>query len=413
MKKPIQPSSTNSPLPAFIENGELQHSDFLRSKRILLFANTDWYLYNFRLGLAERLRRLGCEVVLAAPDGKYRDRIVEAGFRYECVNFSVQSMEIREQINLYRRISKVIADVRPDLVHHFTIKCILFGGLAASRQQIPSVHSVTGLGHLFVSNQMRARVLRRLVVPLYRYLFHDRRSRVIFQNCEDRDHLARATRMRKDQFTLIRGSGADCNKFVPSRVDRSPCKVLFASRLLHEKGVFELLRATDQLKADGVEFQLIVAGEPYPGNPSSLTESEIGRVKDVAQYLGHVDDMPSLLEKTDIVVLPSHHEGTPRILLEAGAAGKPLIATDIAGCRGVVVPGRNGYLVPVGSVLELSNSLRELIENPLRRIAFGKESRQIVLENFSEESVIERTIEVYRRFIIDRQLSGKSQPQSV
>ena len=204
----------------------------------------------------------------------------------------------------------------------------------------------------------------------------------------------------KDKATLIRGSGADCKRFCPTDQPREPgpCRLLFASRLLKEKGVWELLEAVKQLRAENVLVELLLAGDIYPENPSSLTEEDIKNMSnmDGVTVLGHSDDMPALFRRADIVVLPSYKEGTPRVLIEAGASGKPLIATDIAGCRGVVIPGENGELVPVVDVVALKDVIKKLLDIKLQK-QYGKRSREIVVEQFSEELVIQRTLEVYEK----------------
>jgi glycosyltransferase involved in cell wall biosynthesis len=178
-------------------------------------------------------------------------------------------------------------------------------------------------------------------------------------------------------------------------------KVLFASRLLREKGIFELLDAARALKAAGEEIGFVFAGDVYPGNPSSLTEADLAaiRAEGLVDYRGHVDDMLPLLAESDIVVLPSYREGTPRILIEAAAMARPIVATDIAGCRGLVGHGRNGLLVPPRSVQPLIEALTTLARDPELREKMGKAGRRIVLEEFDEEIVIGRTMEVYQALI--------------
>ena len=202
----------------------------------------------------------------------------------------------------------------------------------------------------------------------------------------------------EDRTHLIRGSGADCERFRPSEKNgRSPgpCRFLFASRLLREKGIRELMEAYKALRERGVEAELLVAGELYPDNPSSLTVSELEDIKRQATYLGHVDDMREHFQRADVVVLPSYAEGTPRVLLEAGACGKPLVATDIAGCRGVVVDGKNGFLVPTRSSVELARAMETLAKDAIMREKFGLASRAIIENGFSEAEVVRRTVAVY------------------
>jgi glycosyltransferase involved in cell wall biosynthesis len=177
--------------------------------------------------------------------------------------------------------------------------------------------------------------------------------------------------------------------------------VLFASRLLREKGVFELIEACRQLRSKGLDFELLLAGTIVPGTVDSLTPQDLEKFEasGLGRLLGHVEDMPSCFDQADIVVLPSYHEGTPRVLLEAAASGLPLVATDIAGCRGVVQPGRNGELVPVGAIDALADALEKLIRSPALRATYGTQSRAIVESGFCEAQVVNKTLSVYHRLL--------------
>jgi glycosyltransferase involved in cell wall biosynthesis len=215
----------------------------------------------------------------------------------------------------------------------------------------------------------------------------------------------------KVRARVIRGSGVDLEKFkgrgtrdagrdnrdIERGTQDTKVKILFASRLLREKGIFELVEAFSVIHAKHPKTELLIAGDLYLENPSSLSLQEIEKLKKVngCTFLGHVDDMQSLLEDCDIVVLPSYREGTPRILIEAAAMEKPIIATDIAGCRGLVVDGENGLLVPVKSVRPLVEAMEKLIVDADLRERFGRRGREIVLAEFDERIVLEKTLGVY------------------
>ncbi len=313
------------------------------------------------------------------------------------------------------RLLKLYRQERPDLVHHFTIKCVIYGTIAAKLAGgIKVVNAVTGLGHVFTDPGLKARLIRPVVRWLYRLALSGEKVRVIFQNDGDRDSFVEWGSVEGDKTQVIRGSGVDLNKFRGGawrvargerRDDRdaergtrdATVKILFASRLLREKGIFELVEAFSRVKAKNPHVELLIAGGLYPENPSSLTPQDIEKMKEIAgvSFLGHVDDMQQLLDDCDIVVLPSYREGTPRILIEAAAMEKPIVATDIAGCRGLVIDGENGFLVPVKSVEPLADAMEKLIVNTDLREKFGRRGREIVLAEFDEKIVLERTLDVY------------------
>ena len=375
------------------------------SKKILLFANTDWYLYNFRCSLAQRLRAEGWEVVLISPPGEYGAKLKALGFRWIPFDFATGSINPFVEIGVLRRLIALYRTERPDLVHHFTIKCVLYGSLAARLMGgIPVVNAVTGLGHIFTDSGLKATLLRPLVKGLYRFVMGAVRSRVIFQNNEDLNFFTSIGLVDPERTHLIRGSGVNCARFSPlphPATDAVPVKILFASRLLREKGIYELLAAARIIRQRDVRVEFLLAGNIYPGNPSSLTSKEIVAIKEdgIVNCLGHVDDMLPLLAKVDIVVLPSYREGTPRILIEAAAMAIPIVATDIAGCRGLVQDGINGLLVPIKDAPALAAALQRLIADRALRLEMGVAGRRIVMAEFDEKIVLEKTLAIYRRLL--------------
>jgi glycosyltransferase involved in cell wall biosynthesis len=380
----------------------------MSTPKIALFANTDWYLYNFRINLARRLRDSGCEVLLICPRGPYCDRLRAAGFRHIPFDFSTRSTNPLRELMVILRLVSLLHRERPDLLHNFTIKCVLYGSIASRFVgQIPVVNAVTGLGHIFLDQGWKARLLRPLIKTLYQLvIFRVRGGRVIFQNDEDLEGFASLGCVDRQTARLVRGSGVDCQMFRPAG-DRSPApmprriRVLFASRLLREKGVFELIRAARLLKHHGTPVSIDLAGECWPDNPSSLTPADIEAVKceGVVGFLGHIEEMPALLAGYDIVVLPSYREGTPKVLLEAAAMGKPLIATDVPGCRGVVQNGINGLLVPPKDATALAQAIEVLVCDHELRVAYGRAGRQLMLDRFEESIVLDSTLEIYGELI--------------
>ena len=376
--------------------------------KIILFANTDWYLYNFRLALAKRLRDEGWDVVLVSPPGEYGLKLRALGYRWISVPFSTRSANPLHELSLFKKLFNLYRQERPQIVHHFTIKCVLYGSLAAKLVGgIKIVNAVTGLGHIFTDAGLKAKLLRPFVKGLYRLALGGDGVRTVFQNSEDRDTFLNWGLVAKEQTILIRGSGVDVdgfrNKGEGGRVkgEGKIVKLLFASRLLREKGVFELLEAFKALREGGHDSELLIAGDLYPENPSSLSDEDIKSFESIKgiTYLGHFDDMRSLLSDCDVVVLPSYAEGTPRILIEAAAMELPIVATDIAGCRGLIMDGVNGFLVPVKSVEPLADALQKLIVDCDLRQRMGRAGRQIVLAGFDQQNVNTKTVDVYRELI--------------
>jgi glycosyltransferase involved in cell wall biosynthesis len=370
--------------------------------RILLFANTDWYLFNFRLALAKAIRELGVEVVLVSPPGEYGLRLEREGFRWIPLKMDRRSLNPWAEAKVVSALASIYRRVQPDVVHHFTIKSVIYGTIAARLAGIPNkINAVTGLGHVFTSNSLSARLLRPLVGALFRLALHTPNARMVLQNVDDQGLFLNNRLVAPGSIRIIRGSGVNTDRFSPQgRADRqgNGLRVLMATRLLWEKGVGEYAEAARMLKPILPDMDFLLAGAPDDGNPSSVPCSTIASWQDegVITALGHLEDMASLLQEVDIVVLPSYREGTPRILLEAAASGLPIVATDVPGCREIVEHKLNGLLVPAKNPRALAEALRYLAGNPNEKRRMGEAGRRKVLEEFDERIVIEKTMGVYR-----------------
>ena len=371
--------------------------------KVVFFANTAWYLYNFRLGLAKFLRDQNFEVVMISPDGPYSARLRAEGFRWKPLAMDRRSMHPAREFSVLRQISAVYAAEKPDIVHHFTIKCVIYGSLVAWWHDIEHrINALAGMGYVFTSPELRARLLRPLVRRLIKSVIGGRYARIVLQNTDD--YIAfRDIGAPRPNVRLIRGSGVDTELFRPPqrRRERPVTRVLFAARLLRDKGIAEYVECAKRLKETNNEIELVVAGMPDVGNPSSVLPTQVAdwHEKGWITYLGHVEDMPALLQKIDIAVLPSYREGAPRSLIEAAAAGLPIVTTDVPGCREIVEDGVNGLLVPVRQVTPLIEAIRYLHERPGERNRMGAAGRAKALKEFDQRIVFEQTLAVYRELL--------------
>lgn len=370
--------------------------------KVLMVANTAWYLYNFRLPLARHLRDIGYEVVFVSPEDAYAQRLTAERFKWVKLDMNRKSINpLRELVTLFH-FCKIYRQERPSVCHHFTIKCVLYGTVAAKLTGIRSVvNAITGLGHAFLGQGWLHRMVRPFLRLAYRKILTARRVQVIFQNGDDFQEFKDHKMIIPDKTTIIRGSGVCLQRFTPrpGPVDGQPSPlILLASRLIKEKGLLEYVEAARILKSRGVSASFAIAGQIDPGNPSSVTEKELDgwRTEGAIDYLGHLDQIEEVLLQATIVVLPSYREGTPRILLEAAAMGIPIVATDVPGCREVVKNGFNGTLVPPRDARSLADAIGELLGDSVRLAEFGRNSR-LHAEEFAQEKVIDATVNVYKK----------------
>ncbi|MET3008695.1 glycosyltransferase family 4 protein [Stenotrophomonas koreensis] len=358
--------------------------------KIVLFANTDWYLYNFRRSLALALREAGYDVLLVSPDGPYGEKLRALGLRWEPVPMDRSSLNPLREALVLVHLARLFRREQPDIVHGFTIKCAVYGSLAAR---------MAGMGYVFISNSFKARVLRPIVRLLLRLALGGGGARLILQNPDDVALFEQAALVDSTQVRLIPGSGVDCSRFAARQPRNSdgPLRVLLAARLLWDKGIAEYIEAARQLRGQGRPLQFLLAGDPDPGNPAAVDEATVrGWVADgTVEWLGHVDDMPALFASVDMVVLPSYREGLPKGLIEAAACALPLVTTDVPGCREVVSDGVDGLLVPARDADALARAIARLQDDPELAQRLGEAARAKALAEFDERIVIARTMAVY------------------
>jgi len=301
-------------------------------------------------------------------------------------------------------LRRFMREERVDFVHGFTIKCAVYGSLAARSLGLARVSAVAGLGYVFISRDLRARVLRPVVRGLMRLAFGGRRARLILQNPDDVMLFQRAGLVCREGIRLIPGSGVDTTRFCPGKgcrerfgLSADVFAVLLPARMLWDKGVEEFVKAARKLRLSGRVFSFLLAGDPDPGNPAAVPESRLRawEAEGIVRWLGHVEDMPGLLRSVDAVVLPSYREGLPKGLIEAAACGKPLITSNVPGCREVVTDSLDGLLVPARDPQTLASAILRLADDKDLCVRLGAASRERSLAEFDERIVIDRTLSVY------------------
>ena len=362
---------------------------------IAVVSNTCWYLFNFRLNLMLALQAAGHTVVAVAPDDAYAQRIRDAGVAFEAVPISGGGTHPLRELQSVLRLGSVFRRHRVGLVLSYTPKGNLYSALACIALRIPFVPNVSGLGRAFIRKSLVTRVAK----TLYRLTF-GRAHRVFFQNLDDMAVFVDSGLVRAGQAERLPGSGVDLSRFSPTaptaRAADAPVFLLVA-RMLWDKGVGEYVEAARSVRAlqPGARFQLL--GFLDVANPSAIprTQVEAWVAEGVVEYLGPTDDVRPFLVQADCVVLPSYREGVPRTLLEAAATARPVITTDAPGCRDTVLDGETGFLCRPADASDLADKLLRFIAlAPEERQAMGQRGRAFVEQNFDEQRVIERYLDV-------------------
>jgi glycosyltransferase involved in cell wall biosynthesis len=243
--------------------------------KFAFFANTDWYLYNFRLSTARRLQAEGHDVVMLSPPGEFGARFAEHGFRWISLSMDRASLNPARELVTLHGLARVLAKERPDLLHNFTLKCAVYGALAARMAHIPAtVNAVAGMGYVFTSDSVKARVLRPMLKTMLRATLGGKRSLLILQNPDDATAFRDANLIEPEKIRVIRSSGVNTSRFHPVRRQPSNShhrlRVLIAARLLWEKGIQEFVDASSLLRDAGRDIEFVIAGTPDTGNPNSV-----------------------------------------------------------------------------------------------------------------------------------------------
>jgi glycosyltransferase involved in cell wall biosynthesis len=357
-----------------------------RGRRVVLAANSSWNIVNFRAGLIRALKGEGYDPVVIAPrEPSTEQSIAELGVEWLAVPIDRSGMNPLADLRLIARYRRLLKGICPAALLGFTIKPNIYGAIAARSLGIPLIANVSGLGTAFI----RRGPLLALVTRLYRFAL-SRAAVVFFQNPEDRDLFVDRGIVRPGQARLIPGSGVDLERFAPVPLPEGPPVFLLIARLLGDKGVREFVAAARDLRSGIPEARFQLLGPLDEGNRTAIARSELDRwVNDEdIEYLGETGDVRPFVAAATAVVLPSYREGLPRTLLEAGAMERPLIATDVPGCRQVVADGINGFLCRTKDAESLADAMRRLAQLDLSRIrAMGAESRRKVVSEYSEAAV--------------------------
>lgn len=378
---------------------DVQHREPGRP-RLLFVVNVAWFFLSHRLALARAASRLGYDVHLAADFDHPRElaRLAEEGISFHRIRLQRGGLNPLTDLVLLFSLGRLYRRLAPDIVHHVTVKPVLYGGAAARWLGVPGiVHAVPGLGYVFTDEGWKARFLRRLVGAGYRHVFRTTRARGIFQNGTDLGHFVDRGWIDPDQAVLIPGAGVDVERFRPGAEPPGPVTFTLPARILREKGVLEFAAAASMLRRGGSRARFVLAGGLDPGNPGGLSRAETTRLcaDHGLEWVGHVEDVAALLAASHVVCLPSYREGLPKALLEACASGRPIITTDVPGCRDVVREGENGLLVPVREAIALAAAMRTLEADGALRQRLGAVGRERAVREFSEPRIVQRTMDLY------------------
>lgn len=374
------------------------------NKKLLFVVNDDWFFISHRLPIAIKAKELGFDVHVATGSYEGKSKLETYGFTHHVFSIARAKVNPFQDLLTIFSLFRLYRNIKPDILHHITIKPVLYGGIAARLAGVKNVVSaISGLGVIFIEQGIIPSVKRKIVGALYRLGLNHKNSLVITQNADDQKIIAQLTGLPNSQFRLIKGSGVDLDKFrMKALPNGATKKVVLLARMLKDKGVGEFQQAAVLLKKDYPNVEFILAGGTHD-NPASYSERQLNEwnTEGNIQWIGHRNNVIDVINKAFIIVLPSYREGLPKVLLEAAAIGRPIITTNVPGCRDAIVENETGLLVPLKNAQALADAMRKLLDSEELCKTFGKNGRLLMEQEFSINTVVSKHVEIYESRLND------------
>jgi glycosyltransferase involved in cell wall biosynthesis len=369
---------------------------------VLYLVTEDWYFVSHRLDLARGARDAGFKVIVGTRFNDHREILQAEGFTLYDIPFERSMRHPMSDFLAWRAISRLLRNETPSIVHLVSLKPILLGGLASRGTTTTVLMAFTGMGYIFSSSDNLARLLRPFITFVLRIIAKRPGIWSTAQNRDDADLIRERNIVNSDRLGIIAGSGVDTQAFnVDPTAAASRSIVLFPARLLRDKGVHEFVEAARIVRETRRQIRFVLAGAHDLDNPAVVSKKVLDEWQrmNLVEWWGDCRDMAAVYAQARIVCLPSYREGLPKALLEAAACGRPLVATDVPGCREICRDGETGLLVPVADAPALARAIMRLLDDDALAERFGRAGRQLVLQEYSSRIVIGATLALYQRML--------------
>jgi glycosyltransferase involved in cell wall biosynthesis len=377
----------------------------MKSKKLLIVVNEAWFFNSHRLSFALYAKQNGYDVHIAANGDEISElRIIESGLKFHNIPFKRSSTNIFVELFTLLKLIRLYINIKPVIVHHVTIKPIVYGSIAARLSSIPFVvNAISGLGFVFINTGFFASIRKNLISYFYKYMFNQNNVRVIFQNPDERNLLLNKNIVSKQYSSLIKGAGVNLDEFAPNfNLKEEVPTIVLSARMIWDKGIKEFVNAALILKERGAKAKFILVGAIDYDYPRFVEEEILQEWtnKGIVTWLGYRDNISEIYQKSSIVCMPSFYsEGIPKSLIEAAACGKPIVTTNMPGCREIVKNNFNGILVEPRDEKSLANALEILINDFDLRLEYGLNGRRMAEEEFGIERINRMTLNVYESLI--------------
>ena len=370
------------------------------NKRLLFVVNAPWFFVSHRLPIALKAKSLGYDVHVATSSGEDIAKIESYGIMVHKIPFARSSVSPLNEIKTIVLLYRLLINIKPDIVHNITIKPVLYGSFVSKIVKTPCVvNAISGLGYVFLATGIVAKIRQLLVIFAYRFVFHNNNTKVIFQNPDDKKCFLDFKILKESQIELIRGSGVELSDFQNRNESNGTITVVMASRMLWDKGVGEFVEAARLLKKQGVVANFKLVGDIDLGNPKAINKEEIIAwcTEGVVEWIGFTKNIAEVFSKSHIVCLPSYREGLPKVLVDASAAGRAIVTTDVPGCRHAIEKNVTGLLVPVRDASALAEAVKCLILDRDLRKKMGEAGRILAEREYDIQKIIDKHLRIYAK----------------
>jgi len=367
-------------------------------KHILFIVSEDWYFASHRLHLAHTAVEKGFSVTLLTNVSKSRSLIEASGVKIIDWRINRSGLNVFLDIKAIRKISQVIRQCNPDIIHAVAIKPVVYSALVSLTSGVKiRIFALGGLGFSFSSNKTLAKLLKPILIFVLRILLKGSRTRLILQNQDDHELFLRKNIIKSDKVRLIRGSGVDTKKYYPNKLDNDPALVILPARMLWDKGISEFVACAKKFKENRINARFCLIGNPDNYNPESIPLKKLKEWSDkgIVEWWGQQDNMNKVYSQSTIVCFPSYREGLPMSLLEAASCALPIVAFDVPGCREIIKDGVNGFLVPFKDTDAMYSAILKLLNDSNLRDSMGHSGRALVIKEFSKEIIQLQTMKVW------------------
>lgn len=366
-------------------------------KKLLFIVNVDWFFVSHRLPIALAAIEKGYEVHIACGITSKKETLEKYGLTVHPLAFSRSGVGMLNELRTLKQLYSVIKKLKPNITHAVTIKPVLYGNIIARLLKVPvRISSISGLGYVFIANEMKAKMIRFIISALYKVALAGSQT-VIFQNKADIDILRNLGAVKKAQEVLIRGSGVNLNKYSVLPEPTGKPVIMLIARLLVDKGVNEFAEAAKLIQTQRDDIRMVLVGDADLENPNTVSPTQINQwVTDrIVEHWGYSENIAETIAKSNLMVLPSYREGLPKSLIEAAACGRAVVTTDVPGCRDAIELNETGMLVPVKAVSALAEAILQLIDDEVLRFKFARNGRKLAETAFDINDVVSKHLTLY------------------